>query len=873
MKLMTIAWAALTALALTACGGAGGGETATRQISPFVSSQVRMAQIASRAATTDELYQFFAVAFNAAPGFTYMGQLNDAANAGMTTRQIVNVFTTKSQFTDTYPISLSDAEFADKLVANVVGSSATVVAKASAVNDVVGALAIPGWTRGDVIYAIFTNLAGKPSTDADWAGTARQLKDQVVIAKTYTEVFKVDTTDLAQLRKVVIPRFAVMAAASSTAAGSVANGVAINMLQALFGMAPSNAMLIDLSAQAAADPSTFVRNFSDYYASTSDSDLASLVLTNLGVTVATVNPTAYPLLLDAVGQIFAAYGPASRGRIILNLADLLSGLESDATYGAAAVAYNRQFTLNFEYGSNAANTTPGPVAPIAGTVTGLTSGGLVLTAGGQTLALKVNSTSFLFMTSQPPGSSFKLAVQEQAAGLTCSVRNGTGKLPVLIPITIACLPGPPSFSGTVAVGAGEAAAEISLRDMEGQVDTAISDSRGDWFIPFSKIARKLTPPFVVRARFRLAGKNVDLFSISTDDAGGNIRMNITPWSDMITRAYVWPSSNDPNLVEGLPNNPGKLSQIMTGVREMAGPLLPKSAADFIKDPLTPDPRINEQDALIERTRILLSADNITVADVGGRAMATRSLSSLSQGSADSSDAGTVSKAEADMAIAAKGDFPGVTPAVVNEGYITVESVSPVTANPNQLTTFTVKGSNFIDSMLFSLESCSVIREIPGGTSTVRQYSCTPIASGAKVGVILDSSGGTSLYTFHVQVSAGVDPNVACSGVMGTYSRTLTRTDTASNVSLPLSGLISIAINADCSAKAASNYNGEVKSAIVSYYPSADSPCDAPAPKGSVCQLFGVTGSLGFSGNLSGGKISGYWRYLDPATHDQAFGIF
>ena len=343
---------------LSACGGGNSDTTSTRQISPFVASQARMEQIGTRAATTDDLYQFFAVAFNAAPGATYVGQLNDAANAGMTIKQIVNVFTTKSQFTDVYSTTLSNADFASALVNNVVGSSATDAAKASAVNDVVSALAIPGWTRGDVIYAIFTNLAGKPISDPDWAGTSQQMKDQVAIAKTYTEVFKVDTTDLSQLRKAVVPLHAVKAAASTTAVGTVANGIVIHMYQALYGQAPSNAMLIDYSAQASADPSAFAAMLASSFAKTSDPDLALLVLTNLGVNTTSTNSTSYGVLLDAVGKLFAGWGQSARGQIILNMTNLLTNLESDGAYGSAAVSFNNQASLNTAYALNLENTVP-----------------------------------------------------------------------------------------------------------------------------------------------------------------------------------------------------------------------------------------------------------------------------------------------------------------------------------------------------------------------------------------------------------------------------------------------------------------------------------------------------------------------------------
>ena len=152
----------------------------------------------------DDLYRFFAIAFGAAPGVTYMGQLKDAADAGMSIKAIVNVFTTKPQFLETYPPSLTNQEYAERLVDNVVGTSATAAAKAEAVADIVAALSPPAnWTRGDITYAIFNNLAKKPANDAQWAGTAKKMANQVAYAKHYTETMKVDTVDLTQLRAVV----------------------------------------------------------------------------------------------------------------------------------------------------------------------------------------------------------------------------------------------------------------------------------------------------------------------------------------------------------------------------------------------------------------------------------------------------------------------------------------------------------------------------------------------------------------------------------------------------------------------------------------------------------------------------------------------
>ena len=149
-----------------------------------------------------EMYRFFSVAFNAAPGTTYMDQLYDAVISGMSTKEIVNVFVTKSEFTSVYPRSMTNANFASKIVDNVVGSSASATAKAAAVADITAALTA-GMSRGDIVYQIFTNLATKPATDADWAGTSKQMANQVEVARYYTETLNKGGTDLTTLQKVV----------------------------------------------------------------------------------------------------------------------------------------------------------------------------------------------------------------------------------------------------------------------------------------------------------------------------------------------------------------------------------------------------------------------------------------------------------------------------------------------------------------------------------------------------------------------------------------------------------------------------------------------------------------------------------------------
>lgn len=146
-----------------------------------------------------DLYQFFIVAFNAAPGVTYMNQLAEAYDYGYSVKQIVDVFITKPQFTDTYPVGLTHAELAERLVANIVGTSASEATKAEAVVDIRGALE-GGWTRGAVIYTIFGNLGKKDLADPTWGNTAKLFQNQMAVAEHFTEALGLSTTDLTTLR-------------------------------------------------------------------------------------------------------------------------------------------------------------------------------------------------------------------------------------------------------------------------------------------------------------------------------------------------------------------------------------------------------------------------------------------------------------------------------------------------------------------------------------------------------------------------------------------------------------------------------------------------------------------------------------------------
>ena len=142
--------------------------------------------MALTAAQKTDLYRFFVLAFDAAPGVTFMNQLDTAVNSPMSIRRVVNEFTKKPEFTNVYFKFLTNQEFAQKFVNNSVAPTATTAAKNEAVAQIVAGLN-SGLSRGDVIFNVFTNLAKTPFTDAKWGDTAKLLSNQVAYAQYFTE--------------------------------------------------------------------------------------------------------------------------------------------------------------------------------------------------------------------------------------------------------------------------------------------------------------------------------------------------------------------------------------------------------------------------------------------------------------------------------------------------------------------------------------------------------------------------------------------------------------------------------------------------------------------------------------------------------------
>jgi len=124
--------------------------------------------------------------------------------------------------------------------------------------------------------------------------------------------------------------------------------VVTGLYQAFNGKAAGyNTYTNNLAFAAQNGPAAYAAEIGKGFYAVPAATLADTVLKNVGIDNA--------VLEDALVQIFTAYPVQARGQIVLNLINLLGNLEADATYGAAATAWNKLVASNNAYSNNPTN--------------------------------------------------------------------------------------------------------------------------------------------------------------------------------------------------------------------------------------------------------------------------------------------------------------------------------------------------------------------------------------------------------------------------------------------------------------------------------------------------------------------------------------
>lgn len=267
--------------------------------------------------------------------------------------------------------------------------------------------------------------------------------------------------------------------------------------------------------------------------------------------------------------------------------------------------------------------------------------------------------------------------------------NGDGSTPVASITTTYT-----SISGVVAYGHATAGAEVSLSDLEGKLASVITDAMGGFMIPLSTLTRALKPPFTLQAKFQVADRAFNLLSISQGDQGGDVRMNVTPITDMITRAYLTEDGGDPmsvDLESPIPDNPTRLRRIIDNAKEMFGSKLPTDVRDFTSEYFKTSPTQYEMDALLERVKVEIDSTGVTLKTALDKVLAKRSLAQMRSDQSRRDDASTITDAEAAVADADRGELPLGEQVAAN--LLPVALPDEVVVEASRATNLVLKGRN------------------------------------------------------------------------------------------------------------------------------------------------------------------------------------
>ena len=98
---------------------------------------------------------------------------------------------------------------------------------------------------------------------------------------------------------------------------------------------------------------------------------------------------------------------------------------------------------------------------------------------------------------------------------------------------------------------------------------------------------------------------------------------------------------------------------------------------------------------------------------------------------------------------ASGASATATVAIIKQAVI---NVTPAVVLLNRLATFTVTGTLMPEGMAFIIPSCGDVKELPGGNSTKREFTCMPFNAGETVIEIKDKPAGVSLVQGLFQVT-------------------------------------------------------------------------------------------------------------------------
>ncbi|MEX1196380.1 MAG: hypothetical protein WEB57_00785 [Pseudohongiellaceae bacterium] len=140
--------------------------------------------------------------WNAAPGAANLSELAVQFNNGASFEEIAESLTQSEIFTNEYPAFLTNEEFAEEFVANVVGGQVSADDEQWAVDQITGQLN-GGASHADVIIGAIEALNEVPADDENWGNAAAAFNNKVEVATYFSVELEKDGSSMADLKAVI----------------------------------------------------------------------------------------------------------------------------------------------------------------------------------------------------------------------------------------------------------------------------------------------------------------------------------------------------------------------------------------------------------------------------------------------------------------------------------------------------------------------------------------------------------------------------------------------------------------------------------------------------------------------------------------------
>ncbi|MBC5763164.1 beta strand repeat-containing protein [Ramlibacter albus] len=323
--------------------------------------------------------------------------------------------------------------------------------------------------------------------------------------------------------------------------------VAVELYVAFYGQAPGNPIYQNyIGLAATSSPLNLAVVIGSQFAGVADTALATRVLANIGITASTLPAASFNALQAAMAQAFAAY-PAQRGIVVLNAMNLLAQLESNATFGAVAQAFNRYVANAYLFASDTGNTQSQAV----GTTT--TTSPLTVNAGDAVTGTPGNDTINANLFFNAPSGTFLQTlnsgdVVNGGAGtdlLNVGFNNVAGAQTISATLT--------SIEGIAVNATGTAATTLDLTNATGLATVSLNNGRAGGDITLGNVGSRLGTVTINRSDAGLTVTSTAAAVAGTADtvvlnlvqagAGGRIAVNLVGYETInaVSTGYTDPA--------------------------------------------------------------------------------------------------------------------------------------------------------------------------------------------------------------------------------------------------------------------------------------------------------------------------------------------